>query len=141
MKKIFSYAASLLITISVAAAPGSKLVKSFNETFPNAANIKWYDDKAGYFVSFIQNGNFEKVLYNKDGDFICSWKYSNGKELSTAIVIELNRKIKNCEINGVTEFATEQNVSYEINLADNKNWYLVKASADGKIISQEKYSK
>ena len=140
MKKIFSYAASLLITISVAAAPGSKLIKSFNETFPKAANIKWNDDKAGYFVSFTQNGNFEKVLYSKDGNFICSWKYSNGKELSTAIVMALNKKFKNCEVTGVTEFATEQNVYYEINLTDSENWYSVKASADGKIISQERYS-
>ncbi len=76
MKKIISYAACMMIVISVAATPTSKILKAFNETFPNASNIKWSDDKEGYFVSFTQNGNFEKVLYSKEGNFVCSWKYS-----------------------------------------------------------------
>lgn len=140
MKKILFYAASLLITVSVAATPSSKLIKSFNETFPNANNVKWSDDKEGYFVSFTQNGNFEKVLYSKKGSFVCSWKYSNGKELPTTVFMTLNKKYKDCEINGVTEYATAQDVTYEIKLADSKNWYSVKASADGKILSEEKYN-
>jgi len=49
------YAACVLIVASVAAAPGSKLVERFNQTFPNAKNVKWLDDKDGYFVSFTQN--------------------------------------------------------------------------------------
>src|ERR1700759_3888918 len=92
MKKILSYVACLLIVTSVAAAPSSKILQAFNATFPNAKNVKWSDDKADYFVSFYQNENFEKVLYSKEGDFVCSWKDSDGKDLPTNISMTLNKK-------------------------------------------------
>jgi len=139
MKKIISYAASLMIVVSVAATPTSKVLKSFSETFPNASNIKWSDDKEGYFVSFTQNGNFEKVLYSKNGNFVCSWKYSDGKELSTPVIMALKKNYKDCEITGVTEYATDQNVSYDVKLANSKNWYSVKVSSDGRITGSEKF--
>lgn len=138
MKKIISYAASLLITISVAASPGSNIIRSFNETFPNAVNVKWNDDVKGYAVSFMQNGNFTKVLFNKKGDFICSWKYSDGKELPTTLVMTLQKNYNNNKIIGVTEYTADQNMFYEIKLSYNEALYSVKASADGKIISDEK---
>lgn len=139
MKKIIFYAACMMIVVSVAATPTSKVLNAFNETFPKASNIKWSDDKEGYFVSFIQNGNFEKVLYSKKGNFVCSWKYSDGKELSTPIVMALKKNYKDCEVNGVTEYATDQNVTYEVKISNEKNWYSVKLSADGKILNSDKY--
>ena len=140
MKKIISYAACMIMAISVAAMPTSKILKAFNETFPNASNIKWSDDKEGYFVSFTQNGNFEKILYSKEGNFVCSWKYSDGKELLTPVVMALKRNYKDCEIIGVTEYATEQSVSYEIKLRNNKNWYSARISSEGRILNSEKFS-
>jgi hypothetical protein len=140
MKKIVSYAASLLIAASVAAAPGSKLIQSFNETFPNAQNVKWSDDKAGYFVSFYQDGNFEKVLYGKSGDFVCSWKYTDGKELPVNVVMKLNKKFNDSKIIGVTELATNDNTSYEIKLSKGTTWYSVTALANGSIVKESRYS-
>jgi hypothetical protein len=140
MKKIISYAACLIMITSVAATPTSKVLKSFTETFPNASNVKWSDDKEGYFVSFTQNENFEKVLYSKSGKFVCSWRYSDGKELSTPVIMSLKKNYKDCDITGVTEVATDQNVSYEIKLANSKNWYSVKVSADGRITGSEKFN-
>ena len=92
MKRAIVYAACIFIVSTAAAAPGSKLVQRFNETFPNAKNVKWSDDKAGYYVSFYQNEDFKKVFYNKEGDFVCSWRYSNGDQLPTNIIMKLNKK-------------------------------------------------
>ncbi|MEO8711583.1 MAG: hypothetical protein ABI405_05635 [Parafilimonas sp.] len=139
MKKIIFYAASLLIVFSVAAAPGSKLIQAFNQTFPNAEKVKWNDDKAGYFVSFYQNENFEKVLYNKDGNFVCSWKYSDGKELPTNIVMSLNKKYSESKILGVTELTTQNGISYEIKVSKGTKLYALNISADGSITKEEKY--
>ena len=42
MKKILvSCASVLLLALSVAAAPDSKIVEQFKKTFPNAVNVKW----------------------------------------------------------------------------------------------------
>ena len=140
MKKIISYAACMMMVISVAATPTSKVLKLFNETFPNASNVKWSDDKTGYFVSFTQNGNFEKILYSAEGNFVCSWKYTDGKELLTPVVMTLKRNYKDCEIIGVTEYATNQSVTYEVKLKNSKNWYSAKISSEGTLLNSEKYS-
>lgn len=139
MKKFISYVASLLITISVAAAsPSSALIQSFNAAFPNAGNVKWHDEKNGYSVSFNQNGNFEKVVYDKKGDFVCSWKYSDGKDLPTALMLKLQKKYNDNKIIGVTEFADTDNVLYEVKLTKGDALYSVKAASDGRITSSER---
>ena len=140
MKKIISYAACMMMVISVAATPTSKVLKLFNETFPNASDVKWSDDKTGYFVSFTENGNFEKILYSKEGNFVCSWKYSDGKNLLTPVVMTLKRNYKDCEIAGVTEYATNQSVTYEVKLKNSKNWYSAKISSEGTLLSSERFS-
>lgn len=141
MKKIIALtAASLFIITAFAAAPGSKVIQAFNQTFPNAENVKWYDDKAGYFVSFYQDGNFEKVLYNKDGDFIFSWKYFSGKDLPTSVIMSLNKKYGESKILGVTEVTSQENVNYEIKISKGSTLYSVTTLADGKIVKEEKYN-
>jgi hypothetical protein len=139
MKKIISYAACLMIVTSVAAAPGSKLVQTFNETFPNAKNVKWSDDKAGYFVSFYLNENLEKILYNKDGEFVSSWKYSDGKELPVNIVMTLNKKYNQGKIIGVTELDTQENTNYEVKLTKGTKLYSVTLSADGAVLKEDSF--
>lgn len=138
MKKIISYAASLLITISVAASPGSNIIKSFTATFPNAVNVKWSEDGKNFAVSFTQNGNLEKVMYSKKGDFICSWKYNDGKQLPTNLTVNLQRQYNNSSVIGATEFTNDQAVIFDVKLSSDDNVYSVKASADGQIISSEK---
>jgi hypothetical protein len=140
MKKIIALAASLLVIISVNAAPDSELVERFKSTFPNAQNVKWNEDKAGYFVSFYQGENFEKAYYNKDGDFICSWKYSDGKQLPTNIVMTLNKKYTDAKLIGVTELTTQNSMTYEIKLSRGSKLYSVNILPDGNIVKEEKFN-
>lgn len=138
MKKIISYAAAFLITVSVAAAPGSTLLEKFKTTFPNAENVKWNDDKAGYFASFYQNGNFTKVYYNKAGDFVCSWKYSDGSELPTNIVMMLNKKYSGYKIIGVTELTAQNSINYEVKFSKGTKLYSLMILPDGSVTKEEK---
>lgn len=139
MKKIILYAACILIVSSVAAAPGTKLVEKFKSTFPNAKSVKWSDDKEGYFVSFYEDENFEKVLYNKDGDFICSWKYSQGTHLPTNIIMTLNKKFGGSKIVGATELTQQNNTTYEIKIEKGDKLYNLDMLADGSIIKEQKF--
>jgi len=140
MKKIISYAASFLIIASVAAAPGSKLVEQFKATFPNAQNVKWVEDKQGYFVSFHQSGDFSKVLYNTAGDFVCSWKYSTGEGLPTSIVLRLNKKYSGSKIIGVTELTTEDDTLYEVKASKGSKLYSITFSSGGTILNESKFN-
>jgi len=138
-KAILYFATCILIVSSFAAAPGSKLIQKFNETFPNAKSVKWRDDEAGYFVSFTQNENFNKVFYNKEGDFVYSLKYSNGDALPTNIVMTLNKTFGESKVLGVTEVTTQNNMVYNIKLSKDDKLYDLNVLTDGTITKQENY--
>jgi hypothetical protein len=141
MKKTIVYViACVMIASSVSAMPGSGVVQKFKETFPNAKNVKWVDDKAGYFVSFTQNDNFNKVFYNNEGDFVYSLKYCKGSELPTNIVLALNKKFGESKILGVTEVTTQNGNVYNIKLSKKDKLYNLNLSADGSITKQEVYN-
>lgn len=137
MKKVILYVASVFIIAAATAAPGSKLLQRFNETFPNAKNVKWRDDPAGYFVSFTQNGNFNKVFYNTNGNFVYSLKYSDAAGLPVNIAMALNKKFGESKILGVTEVTTQNNLVYNIKLSKNEKLYCLDVTSDGTIAKQE----
>ena len=140
MKKMILYAACVLIVSSVAAMPGSKIVQRFNETFPNAKNVKWIDDKDGYFVSFSQNQDFNKVFYNKQGSFVYSLKYFSGDELPANIKVALNDKFGGSKILGVTEATTQSNTIYNVKLSKEGKLYCLDILTDGSVIKQEEFT-
>ena len=140
MKKMILNVACILIVSSLIAAPGTKLIQKFNETFPNAKNVKWNDDKAGYYVSFYQNEDFKKILYNKNGDFVCSWRYSNGDQLPTNIIMKLNKKYGEAKIIGVTELTTDESTLYEIKASKGSKLYCITFSPNGTIMKETKFN-
>ena len=139
MKRAIVYAACIFIVSTAAAAPGSKLVQRFSETFPNAKNVKWVDDKAGYFVSFTQNENYNKVFYNKEGNFVYSLKYFNGDALPVNILMAINGKYDAAKIIGATELTTQNNTVYDVKLTKEDKIYCLNLLTDGTIIKEEEY--
>jgi hypothetical protein len=139
MKRAIVYAACIFIVSTAAAAPGSKLVQRFNETFPNAKNVKWIDDKAGYFVSFTQNENYNKVFYNKEGNFVYSLKYFSGDALPVNILMAINGKHDAAKIVGATELTTQNNTVYDVKLTKEDKIYCLNLLTDGTIIKEEEY--
>jgi len=139
MKRALVYAACIFIVSTAAAAPGSKLVQRFNETFPNAKNVKWVDDKAGFFVSFSQNGNYNKVFYDKGGNFVYSLKYFSGDALPINIIMALNEKYEAAKIIGATELTTQNNTVYSVKLTKADKIYATDLLADGTVIKEENY--
>jgi hypothetical protein len=140
MKKMILYVACVFIVASAAAAPGSKLVERFNETFPNAKNVKWLDDKDGYFVSFTQSENFIKAFYNKSGEFVYSLKYLSNLELPVNIRMVLNKSFGESKVIGVTEVATPNNTAYDVKLVKGDKLYCLDILADGTITKEEKFN-
>lgn len=141
MKKAIVYAACVfIVSTAAAAAPTTKLVKNFNQSFPNAQNVTWKDDAAGYFVSFTQNGNYSKVFYNKQGFFMYSLKYFNGNELPVGIAMDLNKEFGDSKIEGVTELTTQNNTVYNVKLTKGSKLYCLDVLADGTIVKQEEYN-
>ncbi|HLX66342.1 MAG TPA: hypothetical protein VKR41_05075 [Puia sp.] len=139
--------ACCLLTISagVFAGPefsvGDKLLQVFQQTFPDAKQVKWVEEPAGYEVSFRQNETLTKVVYDKDAHFVSSLRYYSEKNLPVSILCQLQKKYSGKTVWGVTEQSTESSTEYYVKLVDDRNWYTVRSDAEGNMQTIERYKK
>ena len=135
----------LTVTAGVFAADGltisDKLLQAFQQTFPDAKEVKWVEEPNGYQVTFKQNEILTKVDYDKDAHFISSLRYYTERNLPVTIICQLQKKYAGKTVWGVTELSTESSTEYYLKLVDDHNWYTVRSDADGNMQLVEKYKK
>ena len=143
MKRTVILSAFLLIlsASSFAIMPNDKVLRSFNSTFVNAHQVKWFDHADSYEVSFVQKDIRSNVKYDHDGNFISSTRYYKAQDLPTSILCKLNKKYAGKNIYGVTEITNNEEVNYYVKLEDAKVWMTIKVSANGIMETFEKYKK
>ncbi len=118
-----------------------KLLHAFQQTFPDAKQVKWVEEPSGYEVSFRQNEILTKVEYDKDAHFVSSLRYYSEKDLPVTIICQLQKNYPGKTVWGVTELSTELTTEYFVKLVDDRNWYTVRSDADGNMQTTEKYRK
>ena len=118
-----------------------KLLQVFQQTFPDAKQVKWVEEPGGYEVSFRQNDILTKVVYDKDAHFVSSLRYYSEKNLPVSILCQLQKKYSGKTVWGVTEQSTESSTEYYVKLVDDRNWYTVRSDAEGNMQTIERYKK
>lgn len=118
-----------------------KLLTAFQKTFPDAIEVKWAEQPTGYMVSFKQHDILNKVLYDKDGSFVGSFRYYTEKSLPVTIIFRLQKDYPGKSVFGVTEVTNENGTTYYIKLQDDKNWYTIFSDSAGNLEKIEKYRK
>ena len=118
-----------------------KLLQAFQQTFPDAKQVKWLEEPNGYEVSFRQNDILTKVMYDKDAHFVNSLRYYTEKNLPVTVIFQLQKKYPGKTVWGVTEMSTETSTEYYVKLVDDHNWYTVRSDSDGNMQTVEKYKK
>jgi hypothetical protein len=118
-----------------------KLLQAFQQTFPDAKQVKWVEEPNGYQVSFRQNDILTKVEYDKDAHFVSSLRYYSEKNLPVTIICQLQKKYAGKTIWGVTEMSTETSTEYFVKMVDDHNWYTVRSDSEGNMTTVEKYKK
>ena len=118
-----------------------KLLKAFNQTFPDAQQVKWAEQEDKYMVNFKQGDVLTKIEYDKDGNFLSSLRYYTEKNLPVSILCRLQKKYSDKKIFGVTEMTTDSAVEYYIKLEDDTSWITVRSNADGNMQIIEKFKK
>jgi hypothetical protein len=118
-----------------------KLLQIFQQTFPDAKQVKWVEEPGGYVVSFRQNDILTKVVYDKDARFISSLRYYSEKNLPVTILCQLQKRYAGKTVWGVTEQSVESSTEYYVKLVDDRNWYTVKSDSEGNMQTIEKYKK
>lgn len=148
MKKVFFFALLLTGFVATAAnlpdaptAVNEKVLKAFKETFSAAKNVVWHEYKDYFQANFKQDAVQVRVQYDEDGELLKTIRYYGEKELLPNIVAKLKKKYAGKEITGVTEVTSDDEVSFSINLKDDKNWYIVKSDSHGSLQQLEKFKR
>jgi hypothetical protein len=118
-----------------------KLLQAFQQTFPDAKEVKWVEAPNGYQVTFKQNDILTKVEYDKDAHFVNSLRYYTERNLPVSIICQLQKRYGGKTIFGVTEVSTETSTEYYVKLVDDHNWYTVRSDSEGNMQTVEKYKK
>jgi hypothetical protein len=118
-----------------------KMLQAFQQTFPDAKQVKWVEEPNGYQVSFRQSDILTKVEYDKEAHFVSSLRYYTEKNLPVTIICQLQKKYAGKQVWGVTELSTETSTEYYVKLVDDQNWYTIRSDADGNMQVVEKYRK
>jgi hypothetical protein len=144
MKKLLAiFAATFFIASVYAFDPNvnEKVLKSFNETFSSAEDIKWQEFDKYYTVTFSQAGIQSKVNYDLNGNMLSSLRYYAPQLLPLNIYNRIKRSYSKKEMFGVTEVTFNNDVVYYIKLQDQKHWITVKVDGVGNTQIVEKYKK
>jgi hypothetical protein len=147
MKKTFFI--SMLIVISATSifatktyAVNDKVLKIFNETFPEVRQPIWNTFDKYYEVYFTKPDNLSyRIDYDFDGKVIQTMRYYDGINLPAFIKSKVSEKYPNKKIAGVTEVNSDTEFGYHIILEDDKNIYNVKSDPTGNISLESKLIK
>ncbi|RYY31708.1 MAG: hypothetical protein EOO04_00075 [Chitinophagaceae bacterium] len=144
MKKLLAIFAMTVVSVSVFAFDpnvSEKVLKSFNETFTAAEDVKWEKFEKYYTVSFVQGGIQSKVNYDQSGDMLSSLRYYAPNLLPLNIYNRIKNNYSKKEMFGVTEVTFNNEVVYYVKMQDAKNWITLKVDASGSAEVVEKYKK
>jgi len=118
-----------------------KVLKAFNETFVKATDVVWHEMQNFYEARFKQSEIIIRAIYDTDGNLLRTTRYYSEENLPINILTKVKKKYAGKSVHGVTESASEDEVSYYITLEDEKNWYIIKADSWGSMELSKKYRK
>lgn len=145
MKQLLLMAVLLTgLAASATTAPSEvseKIKKAFSETFTSAQDVTWHEYESYTQANFRQDDVQVRAQYDEEGKLLKTIRYYSEKQLLPNIVSKLKKRYAGKEISGVTESSSDEDVSFVINLKDDKNWYIVKADVYGNLQQLEKYKR
>lgn len=149
MKKLFAFGVCIVLLTSTTLANvepatnsvNEKVLRAFQETFPDVDEVKWQEYNTYYTVSFKQHSIQSEVRYDTEGNFLSSLRYYKEDMLPLSILHQLKKKYPKKSIFGVTELIVGTDVAYFVKLEDEKTWLTVKADQQGHLSVYEKLRK
>ena len=142
MKKIL-FATALIFSLSAFAniRVDEQIEKKFNEAFPTAKSVKWYDNKNSYDVLFIHNNIQCRISYDTNGTMLNMRRDYTKESLPLFITGAVQKKYPGKKIFGVTEVTSPEGLQYHIVLEDEKSWFFVESNSGGDLSLSKKLRK
>lgn len=141
MKKFFALSIVALLTTGAFANPNEKVLRSFEETFSTASQVKWQEYSDFYTVSFVYSGIRSRVNYDKNGNILRTIRYYQPSFLPLNIYTRLMQEQKSRKLFGVTEVSEGDQIAYFVKVETAKHWLTLKVDANGNSEIVERYRK
>ena len=145
MKRFFVATVALMMAFAAFASPvkdvNGKVLDAFHKTFQNASQVVWHEFPDYYEVRFLQGNIDARVKYDADGKILEAVRYYKEENLPLLIKAKINNKFPDKKVFGVTEIASDAELSYYVVLEDAKTWTNIKCDYLGNITVQKKYKK
>jgi hypothetical protein len=118
-----------------------KVLGAFSKTFQYVDNVSWSEFKYAYEVRFNQYGTVTRVVYDKQGNILTTYRYYAEDKLPIMILVRVKQKFSDKKINGVVEESNEEGTTYHLTLEDAKTWLQVRVTGEGTIMVDKKLKK
>jgi hypothetical protein len=143
MKKILlTLVIACTASFAFAAPPVSdKVLKLFKDIFPAVQDAKWYEFENYYQVYFDKDDVKCRIKYDFDGKIISTVRYYGESLVCPFLKAKLAQKFPGKKIFGVTEMTSENEMTYDFVLEDDKSWTQVRSDATGQMSVTEKFKK
>jgi hypothetical protein len=143
MKKIIFAALLFISAQSFATTPivNEKVLEAFNKTFKDVQEISWSEMGNVYEVKFRQSEIRSSVVYDREGTIVRTIRYYGEKQLPILLLTKIKYRFATQKIFGVTEVSTEEGISYQVILEDDKHWTTINIDSYGSISFGKKLRK
>jgi hypothetical protein len=118
-----------------------KILKTFQEAFPKAEKVTWYEEDGNYEVLFTCDQVKCRMWYDNKGNALKTIRYYYEQNLCPFVMTKIKQRFPGKKIFGVTEVSTSLGVTYSIILEDEQKWYHVNVDTDGSVQLEKKYTK
>lgn len=146
MKKIFT-AAIAFVLCTAAFAKGDTLshedaLNHFRNEYPNALNVSWHKFD-NYYEIFFRVGDVpcRLLLQADDGSFYRLTRYYDESKMEPELKEKISRYYKNKTIQGVIELQYKEGTVYQVNLANDKYYYIVIVDQNGNVELKNRFKK
>lgn len=134
-----------MFTIAAYGIPGpvnESVIQKFKTNFPTASNVKWYEGKDYYQVTYMQDNIKTSLYYNNDDEIYRTIRYFDETYLPPFVTLRIKNKFENKSIHSVTEYSDRnEGFKYQIVLEDADNLFIVQCDSHGNINSKKKLIK
>lgn len=138
MKKLVVLFAAFVVSFQTFAYDpiNEKLTRSFQSSFPNAAQVNWQELQDGFIVSFVDQNIRARAYYDKEGALTQVIRYYHEQTLPFNVLYTIKQQFGGKKIFGIVELTTVSagkslETEYFVKLEDARHWITVKVNSHG----------
>jgi hypothetical protein len=138
--KHLSFVVAFMLSLLFASGKtvNERILEAFHKLYPNEKNVVWYEG-SDYTEAYLDKKEEKcRIRFDEWGHVISVRRDYTGDYLCPFLKARLLGKYKSTEVMGVTEWSSDEGLTYYVVLEDNRYIYHVQANAAGQMILTEK---